>query len=112
MSATVTELHPDLDYPVDRDTVPSHFIVDQAGITFRKVDHWTRAGYLHPLPRLRSDSGYPREYPRTELAVACLMAQLVDAGINPQMACFYARQLLENGTTRIAGITLHLPNDY
>lgn len=105
---TVTDIRPDLE---PRDVVPSVALVDASGISYRQLDHWTRARYLHALPRApRATSGTPREYPRTEIPVACLMARLVDAGLQPQMASFYARQLLDTGTTRIAGIALHLPD--
>lgn len=93
----------------DQDTVPSVYVTTLAHITYRQLDHWTRAGYLTACPRIHEHSGIPREYPRTEAVVARLMRHLVDAGINPQMASKYARELLEHGTTRIAGITVHLP---
>ncbi len=89
--------------------VSSAVILAVSGITYRCLDHWTRAGYLQALPRQAQKPGYHRQYQRTEIAVACLMRDLIAGGILPQPASIYARELLEHGTTQIAGITVDLP---
>lgn len=113
MTVTVIHPHPAADLEHDPDVVTSAQICAAANLTYRKLDHWTRAGYLHPTPRPRNaTSGTPRTYARTEVAVACLTSQLVDAGLLQLNASEHARRLLTTGTTRIAGLTLHLPEEH
>jgi DNA-binding transcriptional MerR regulator len=86
-------------------------IVYAAGITFRQLDYWTRVGYIHPLPRRAETAGQRRFFPRSELAFACLLGRLDGAGVAPQQAHDHARELLDTGTTTLAGITIHLPEE-
>lgn len=81
-----------------------------AHITYRQVDFWTRAGYLRPTDG-SPGSGYQRIYPPHELTVARLMAALVHAGLTAASAATHARDLATTGTTHIAGMPLHLPQD-
>ncbi|MGW4791191.1 MerR family transcriptional regulator [Nonomuraea sp. NPDC004297] len=59
------------------------------GLTYRRLDHWTRAGYLHPAHA--GGTGHTREWPQTELQVADLMRRLVDAGLTVDVAALAAR---------------------
>lgn len=87
-------------------------IVAAAQISYRQLDHWTRTGLLLTIPRPEyAGSGWPRYYPRTELTVACLMADLTRAGLLASVAHDRARELATTGTTRIAGIPVHLPEE-
>ena len=81
-----------------------------AGLTYKRVDFWTSAGYLRPLES-SPGSGYQRIYPPSEVAVVRLMSDLTDAGLLPEMASLRARELLETGTTQIAGMPIHLPEE-
>jgi hypothetical protein len=63
-----------------------------AGLTHRQVGTWTEQGYLVPIPRAESaGSGVPRRWPRTELAVARIMARCVAAGLSVPQAHHVAR---------------------
>jgi hypothetical protein len=81
-----------------------------ADITYRRVEYWTQSGYLKPLAT-SPGSGYQRIYPPTEVTVARLIGQLVSDGLLPHIAAERARELLETGTTHIAGMPFHLPEE-
>lgn len=80
------------------------------GITYRRIDFWTRAGYLAPTAA-SPGSGHQRVYPASEVTIALLMVRLVDDGLTPSAAAECARELATTGTTRIAGIPIHLPQE-
>lgn len=68
-------------------TVGSTEFVEAAGITYRQLDHWTRAGYLratHPTQPIGTYAGpahgYPRSYDADQIPTARLMGQLLRAG--------------------------------
>jgi MerR-like DNA binding protein len=60
------------------------------GITYRQLDHWCKAGYLHVSSK---GSGTPRDWPHREVKVARFMARLVTAGLTPKAAAEVARQV-------------------
>ena len=60
------------------------------GVTYRQLDHWTRAGYLHD-DRTRPGSGHHRTWSDTELQVAERMGRLVRAGLTLHAAHKAAR---------------------
>jgi DNA-binding transcriptional MerR regulator len=66
------------------------------GISYRRLDYWTRHGYLRPGTN-GSGSGYRRQWPDDELAVAALMARLVGAGLVLDVAARIARAAVESG---------------
>lgn len=103
---TVTPIRPGiLEHP---DGAHSLDVAIRADISYRMLDHWTRTGRLHPIEDAPG-SGNPRRYPPTEVAVAVLMGRLVRAGLQVKPAERHARELLQHGTTLIAGIRIHLP---
>lgn len=111
---TVLRMYPDHGPPMDQpeNTLTGPETADAAGISFRQLDYWTRTGKIRALPRgPDASSGRPRYYPPEEVAAVTLMADLVRDGLQPNAAIAYARELLETGTTRIAGMTVHLPQD-
>ena len=69
--------------------VSSPELVCQAQITYRQLDHWTRAGYLKPITP--GGSGNPRDWPPEECRVATAMGALVKAGLMPAAAHDIAR---------------------
>lgn len=90
----------------------SYDLIERAGITFRQLDWWTRTGILNARPRTVHDSGYPREYPAIEVVVACLVKQLLDGQVELRRAAEVARELLDTGTSNIAGFPIHLPEEH
>jgi hypothetical protein len=71
--------------------ITSEAVTAAAGISYRQLDHWTRRGYLRPAADTGNGPGHCREWSSTERAVACLMAALVRAGLEPQAAALIAR---------------------
>lgn len=51
-----------------------------AGVSYRRIDHWTRLGYLHPI-NPNCGTGHERYYPPGETTLAVRMARLVNAGL-------------------------------
>lgn len=97
-----------------QDTLPNGWvntaqIAALIGCTYRKLDYWTRAGYLRPVTADTPGSGHQRAYPLAELEVARLMWALVSDGLLPDAAHRVARELLDRGTTTLGGIRLDLP---
>jgi hypothetical protein len=69
-------------------------IIYEAGITYRRLDLWERAGYLRPARVWRGQrrgSGSPRSWPKDELEVARRMGRLTRAGIPAALAASIAR---------------------
>lgn len=68
-------------------------LLDQVpGLTYRQLDRWTNAGYLHAVQE-REGSGHARRYSRGEADVAVLMHRLHVAGLNVASAHRAARRL-------------------
>jgi len=70
--------------------MPDRYLTLQAvldrGLTYRRLDHWTRQGWLQPTRFSRN-----REWPQRELRIADLMRRLTDAGLTPEAAAQAAR---------------------
>lgn len=83
------------------------------GLTYRRLDHWTRVGYLRPARRGGTGTGHVRQWPQEELQVADLMRRLVDAGLTAGVAAIAARSHLDGRpVVRLApGITLAIDTD-
>jgi hypothetical protein len=106
----VVELRPTQGQNLPEGTVNGAQLAALADITYRKVDFWTRCGYLQPAA-VSPGSGYQRVYPVTEVTVALLIQQLTDAGLLAGHAAPRARELATTGTTHIAGLPIHLPEE-
>jgi DNA-binding transcriptional MerR regulator len=94
--------------------MPNHLTLSDVlarGLTYRRLDHWTRAGYLHP--HQQGGTGNVRAWPQTELAIADLMRRLVEAGLTAGVAAIAARHHL-NGRPLVklaAGVVLAIDTD-
>jgi hypothetical protein len=88
--------------PSDVETVDLAGMV-AAGATRRQVDHWTRAGLLHPVDRDHAASGVPRRWPLAERDVCTRMAALVSAGVAVPTAHAVARA---GGRARVGPVLL------
>lgn len=70
------------------------------GVTYRQLDHWTRAGYLHPTNGETPGSGKPRDWPADELRVAGIIAELRALGVELPVAARWARHFAEGFTAK------------
>ena len=61
------------------------------GVSYRQVDHWVRRGWLRP-DNPHGGPGSVRQWTNDELDVAVRMAQLVKAGLAPEVAAKAARE--------------------
>jgi DNA-binding transcriptional MerR regulator len=59
------------------------------GLTYRKLDHWARRGWLRPIHT--GGTGNNRVWPQNELQIADLMRRLTRAGLTPEAAAEAAR---------------------
>lgn len=74
--------------------VPS--LLESTGLTYRKLDYWTRRGYVN-AGESSPGSGHRRTWPPEELRIAALMGRLTDAGLSPDVAAFAARFAVATG---------------
>lgn len=83
--------------------IPSVAVVEAAGITYRQLDYWTRAGHLVPIPGTGEGHGSRRRYPADAIPQARLMGQLVALGFNDlAVAADLARRLGFTGRADVA----------
>jgi hypothetical protein len=76
------------------DLLSDDFLEACPGLTYRRLDHWTRRGFLRT--RIREDEdrqGCPRYWPPEEVPVAQVMIALTAAGLTPEAAVSVARAL-------------------
>jgi hypothetical protein len=82
--------------------VPAIRLAERARISYRQLDYWTRAGYVHTAPR-EPGQGHPRLYGHDEVFVALVLAALVHAGVQLDAAGPAARRSIvrtePDGTT-------------
>jgi hypothetical protein len=76
---------------------------ESLGISYRQLDWWTRCGYLRPVQRMTNrmgnGTGYQRQWPECELAIAAAMGRLVRLGLTPEAAHKVARAGRESWVT-------------
>jgi hypothetical protein len=90
----------------------AHQLTIVADLTYRQVDYWTRAGYLHPIGDPCPGSGNdPREYSDDQVALACQMSRLTKAGIPMPQARTIATDLLTYGRAELRGYLLSPVHD-
>lgn len=61
------------------------------GLTARRLDHWTRLGYLKADEQASTGTGHRRTWPAVEVEVCRAMVLLVDAGLTLPAAHTVAR---------------------
>lgn len=75
----------------------------ELGWTYRQLDHWTRCGYLHPVQMKMNGhgngTGYARQWPGCELAIAASMGRLIRLGLTVEAAHRVARAGRESWIT-------------
>lgn len=81
----------------DDQLIGSAELREVTGLSFRRVDWWTRKGWIRPV-NPAAGAGEPRLYPRTEGEIAALAVALVDeAGFTPKAAARWARAWWDEG---------------
>jgi len=75
-------------------------LIHEAGITYRQLDYWVRAGLLDGQRDL--GSGNARDWTTAQASKARVMGSLVRAGVGPRLASELAGELLHAGRTQIA----------
>lgn len=70
--------------------IPATALAEEAGLTPRRLDYWTRRGYLKPVEE-NPGSGRERHFTLWETRVARRMAGLVEAGLTVEAASRLAR---------------------
>lgn len=70
--------------------IPATALADEAGLSYRQLDYWTRRGYLLPVEN-SPGSGRERHFTLWETRVARRMGGLVEAGLTVESASAIAR---------------------
>jgi DNA-binding transcriptional MerR regulator len=63
---------------------------EHLNVSYRRVDYWSRAGFIRPL-NPDCGSGFAREYPPDEVEVARRLLALATAGVIVPVAAQIAR---------------------
>ena len=73
-------------------------VCDNAGATYRQVEHWTRRGWLLTETPTGGGSGYAHLYAPSEAKIARALARLWNAGVgvNPVLVAA-VREVLDTG---------------
>jgi len=75
-------------------------LIHEAGITYRQLDYWTRAGLLDG-PR-DIGTGNARDWTTGQVSKARVMGTLVRAGIGPRLAAELTDRFLADGYAQLA----------
>lgn len=67
---------------------PATAVASACGITYRRLDYWSRQGYLDIPSR---GSGHPRDLTQDQATAVGVLAALVAAGLEPQVAAEVAK---------------------
>jgi hypothetical protein len=81
---------PVVDPDTELETVGWQELAEQAGLTYRILDYWSRKGWLCAV-NADPGSGSVRRWPIHEVAVAQRMKRLTDVGLEPEPAHRIAR---------------------
>lgn len=69
-------------------------VVARTGITYRRLDHWARLGYLQ-VPVIGQGRGAGRDWPDKEIRAAVLIDRIAGSGITAHTAAKIARLLVD-----------------
>lgn len=89
----------------DRDWVTGHELCNEAGITYRQCDYWTRTDLLIPVEEATPGSGHLRRYPEDQVTRASVLADLLDAGVSLPICREVIDQLVDEHTVTVGHIT-------
>lgn len=71
------------------------------GLTYRRLDWWTRQGFVKVAETGRTGSGYPRRYDDLEARVAVAAHRLSAVGFRMAVAAVLARYVVESKMRQI-----------
>ena len=77
-----------------------------AGITYRQLDYWARAGLVEPSVRSAHGSGSQRLYGFRDILVLKVVKRLLDTGISLQQIRAAVQHLRDRGSEDLAQVTL------
>jgi DNA-binding transcriptional MerR regulator len=75
-------------------------MLTEVGLTYRKLDYWSRRGYL-VSERAKPGSGHPRTWSSDEIAVARAICRLTGVGFTLSAAAKIAREHYTSGHLHI-----------
>lgn len=90
----------------ERDWVTSIELIEDAGITYRQADYWTRTALLAPLEAATPGSGHLRRFPEPQIARAVAINHLLAAGVSLVTIRDVIDDFLEHGSVRLGAITI------
>lgn len=93
----------------DRDWVTALELVDEASVTYRKVDYWTRAQLLEPIENPTPGSGHLRRYHQSQVTRCCVIRDLLNLGITSNVCRLIVDDLITDGYATVGAITIHRP---
>lgn len=90
----------------ERDWVTSTELRDQADITYRQLDYWTRTGLLIPIHDPTPGSGWLRTFPVSQVERAHAIHQLLEAGMALSTIRDVVDAFVTHGHVQIGAITI------
>lgn len=90
----------------ERDWVTGIELAQEAGITYRQLDYWTRTDLLHTITVPDPGSGYLRAYSEHELTRATAIKHLLDAGVSLQIIRAHLDEFVTTGRLELGPITI------
>lgn len=96
----------------ERAWVTSQELLEDAGISYRQLDYWTRTGLLTPIDGATPGSGYLRRYREDQVIKARGIRALLDAGVSLQTIRDVIDEVLAAGHVDIGPVTItHHPEE-
>ena len=92
----------------EREVIGAVELARSTGISYRRIDYWTRQGWLTPT-RPGHGSGYARAYDATDVDLLIAVSALTGAGVMPESAFRLARKVIAEGHVTIGPFLLCRP---
>lgn len=90
----------------DRDWLTLHELIEEAGVSYRQADYWTRTGLLATVPVDHQRSGRLRGYPVAQLERVIAIKQLLDAGVSLTVIRAHIDEFTATGHLELGPITI------
>ena len=76
----------------------THADLAAAGISTRRIEYWTRQGWIRTQSTIHPGSGVARQWPHNEMLIALTMVGLINAGFTAPAAASLARTANETAS--------------